>query len=104
FVGRELAASLLVLGEIEAAHLDGLELGDPERAPLPFRLLVKVVAEIHLRPYAAGQEAVMLANVLVWDVDKLVPEVDELRPVLVVLRHVANFDLVDELVSATLAH
>ncbi len=58
-VGRELAAALPVLVEVERGELDRLEALDPERAPLPLGLLVVLVLECppapRCRPSAGGR-------------------------------------------------
>ena len=99
-VGRELAAALPVLVEVERGKLDRLEALDPERAPLPLGLLVVLVLEVDLRPDAAHQQAVEVPQVVLGDVDVLVPEVDQFGPVLVVVGEVADLDLVDQGVLA----
>jgi hypothetical protein len=58
--------------------------------------LVVLVADVHLSPDAAHQKAVVFADVVLGDMDVLVPEVDQLRPVFVVVGEVADLDLVDE--------
>ena len=78
----------------------GLRLVDPERAPLALGLLVVLVPDVDLRPDAAHQQAVELPQVVLGDVDVLVPEVDQLGPVLVVVGEVADLHLVDEGVLA----
>ena len=103
-VGRELAAALPVLVEVEGGELDRLEPVDPERAPLAGGLLVVLVPDVDLRPDPAHQQAVELPQVVLGDVDVLVPEVDQLGPVLVVVGEVADLHLVDEGVLALVLH
>lgn len=103
-VGRELAAALPVLFEVERGELDRLQPLDPEGAPLPGHLFVILVLDVHLRPDPAPQQAVELPQVVLGDVDELVPEVLEFGPVLVVVGDVADLHLVDESVLALILH
>ena len=73
-----------------------MRLVDPERAPLAGRFLVVLMPDVDLCPDPAHQQAVELPEVVLGDVDVLVPEVDQLRPVLVVVGQVTNLDLVDQ--------
>ena len=63
-------------------------------------LFVILGTDVDLRPDAAHQEPVVLPHVLLRDVDVLVAKIHELGPVLVVVREVADFDLVDQRVLA----
>ncbi len=99
-VGRELAAALPVFVQVERGELDRLQALDPERAPLPLGLLVVLVPDVHLCPDAAHQQAVVVPQVVLGDVDVLVAEVHQLGPVLVVVGEVADLDLVDQGVLA----
>ena len=82
-----------VLVEVEGRDLDRRQLVDPERV-LALRLLVVLEAHVELRPDAAHQQALVVADVLRRDVEELVAEVDRLRPVVGVDE--AHLHLVDE--------
>ena len=92
-VGRELAADAPVLLEVEGRDLDRRELVDPERV-LALRLLVVLEAHVDLRPDAAHDEALVVADVVLGNVHVLVPEVRDLGPVVRVDE--AHLHLVDE--------
>ena len=77
----------------------GVELVDPERV-LALRLLVVLEAHVDLRPDAARQQPLVVADVLRRDVEELVAEVDGLGPVVGVDE--AHLHLVDEGVLALL--
>ncbi len=98
-VGGELGTQPTVFVEIEGRELDRGELLDPERVLAP-GLLVVLEAHVDLRPDAAGEKPVEVAHVVVGDVDVLVAEVRDLRPVLGVDQ--ADLHLVDEGVPAVL--
>ncbi len=59
-------------------------------------LFVELVAQIDLRPDAAHQQAVVIPHEVFGDVDVLVAEVLQFRPVFVVVGHVADLHFVDE--------
>ena len=89
-----------VLVEVERGELDRLQALDPERALLPLLLFVVLMPDVHLRPDAAHQQAVVVPQVMLGDVDELVAEVHQFGPVLVVVGEVADLHLVDEGVLA----
>jgi hypothetical protein len=84
------------LVQVEGGELDGRELRDEERG-----LLVGVVpGHVDLCPYAAGEQAIVIADVVLGDVNELVPEVGDLGPVARVGE--PHLHLVDEGVAALL--
>ena len=66
----------------------------------PVGFFVVLVLDVHLRPDAAHQQAVVIPQVMFGDVDVLVAEVLQFGPVLVVVGNVADLHLVDERVLA----
>ena len=92
-VGRELGPLALVLLQVEGGDLDRRQLVDPERV-LALAFLVVGEAHVDLGPDAARQQAFVVAHVVGRDVDELVAEVVQLRPVVRVDE--ADLHLVDE--------
>ena len=68
----------------------GLRLSIQNGLRFPFGLLVVLVPDVDLRPDAAHQQAVVVPQVVLGDVDELVAEVDQFGPVLVVVGEVAD--------------
>src|SRR5205823_6177179 len=79
--GGELPAPGAIGLQVEGRELHRLQILDPERAAFPARLLIEGVDEFDLRPDAAHEQPVVLADVLLGDVDEAVAEVDQLGPV-----------------------
>ena len=71
--------SLPVFLEVEGGELDGRELVDPEGV-LSLRLPRRTQSHLDLRPDAAGEQALEVADVVIGDVDVAMPEVGALRP------------------------
>ena len=94
-------ADAAVLLEVEGGDLDRRELVDPERVLAP-RLLVVLEAHVDLRPDAAHEEALVVADVVLGDVHELVAEVGDLGPVVGVDE--AHLHLVDEGVPPAVLH
>src|ERR1019366_1744659 len=77
---------------------------NPEWTPLARGLVVVLVTQLHFAPDPIHQQPVKLPHIAIRHVDELVPEVDDLRPILVVLRKVADLYLVDQRVAPLLLH
>ena len=98
-VAAEPRAGLEVLVHVERGDLDRLESPDVEGSLLRL-VVVGVVDEIELAPDAAAEEALVLVDDVLGDVDVLVAEVREVGPELVLARDEPDVDLVDEAVLA----
>ena len=78
-VRRELAADTRYSSRSKVAIWIGVSLSI-QNGFLPLRLLVVLEAHVDLRPDAAHQQALVVANVVARDVHELVAEVDSPRP------------------------
>ena len=85
----ELAAALSIIGEVEGGELYWPHIFDPERTAFPLGLLIVQVADIHLCPDPTHQQSIVLADIVLWNMDIFMTEIREFGPVFVVLREIA---------------
>jgi len=75
----------LVFFQVEGGDLDRSEMFDPKRASLPFRFLIVLMPDVHLRPNATHQQAIILPQVRLGDMHVPAAEVHKLGPMLVIV-------------------
>src|SRR5260370_40247299 len=83
-IGAELAAALPIIDEVEGGELYWPHFFDPERTALPLGLLIVEVADVHLCPDPTHQHSIILADIVLRNMDKFMTEIREVGPVLVV--------------------
>ncbi len=81
-VGGQLPAGRTVIIQIEGGKLDRLEAGDEEGTLLAAHHLFPAEFHVHLRPDAALQQPLVLADEGVGNMHEPIAEVDQLGPVL----------------------
>jgi hypothetical protein len=98
-VAVEPDAAIDVFLHREGRDLDGLERPDVE-GPLVQLIIGRLVEQVHLRPHAALQQAVIAIDDVLGNVHELVTEVGQRRPELVLAGEQADVDLIDQAVLA----